>query len=107
MLVSIMKRNFTILYDSSARETPIKKKTKASIISSRSVDGKMQNAKKKKKASLHDREYRSRLLKRGNTVVARIEPRLPTEIILLTAGKRIPLIIIFTRRGVARRGSVN
>lgn len=25
MLVSIMKRNFTILYDSSARETPIKK----------------------------------------------------------------------------------
>ena len=81
-----------------------KKKTKASIISSRSVDGKMQ---KKKKASLHDREYRSRLLKRGNTVVARIEPRLPTEIILLTAGKRIPLIIIFTRRGVARRGSVN
>lgn len=49
MLVSIMKRNFTILYDSSARETPIKKKTKVSIISSRSVDGKMQNAKKKKK----------------------------------------------------------
>lgn len=45
-----MKRNFTILYDSSARETPIKKKTKASIISSRSVDGKMQNVKKKKKS---------------------------------------------------------
>lgn len=106
MLVSIMKRNFTILYDSSARETPIKKDK--SLYYQQPIRGwKNAKCKKKKKASLHDREYRSRLLKRGNTVVARIEPRLPTEIILLTAGKRIPLIIIFTRRGVARRGSVN
>lgn len=107
MLVSIMKRNFTILYDSSARETPIKKRQKPRLLAADPWMEKCKMQKKKKKASLHDREYRSRLLKRGNTVVARIEPRLPTEIILLTAGKRIPLIIIFTRRGVARRGSVN
>lgn len=74
----------------------------------------MQNAKKEKEKKrtlgfvARRGKYRSHLLKhwkysRGTT----IEPRSPNKIILLTAGKRIPLIIIFTRGKVARRGGVN
>lgn len=49
MLVSIMKRNFTILYDSSARETPIKKRQKPRLLAADPWMEKCKMQKKKKK----------------------------------------------------------
>lgn len=48
MLVSIMKRNFTILYDSSARETPIKKRQKPRLLAADPWMEKCKMQKKKK-----------------------------------------------------------